>query len=119
MASLFAATNDPQRFLVHDIAFHRSVAAASGNPIVAAVVEMVSALYYKRRRTTAGQASNRDRRDAAEAHRAIYDAIRVRDSDAARRAMNEHLVNAKMHLARERGKEKTRRTVRARRTRGR
>src|SRR5262245_23356943 len=45
VASLFAALDDPQRFLVHDITFHRLVAAASGNPIVAAVVEMVSGLY--------------------------------------------------------------------------
>ena len=40
-------------FLVHDINFHRGVAAASGNPIVASLVEMVSALYYERRRETA------------------------------------------------------------------
>jgi DNA-binding FadR family transcriptional regulator len=33
--------DNPQRFLVHDINFHRQVAAASGNPI-AAVVAMGS-----------------------------------------------------------------------------
>ena len=53
VASLFAAMADPQVFLVHDINFHRAVAAASGNPIVASLVEMVSALYYERRRDTA------------------------------------------------------------------
>ena len=44
-------------FLVHDINFHRGVAAASGNPIVASLVEMVSALYYERRRDTAARAT--------------------------------------------------------------
>ena len=47
VVSLFASMDDPQRFLFHDINFHRAVAAASGNPIIAAVVEMVSALYYE------------------------------------------------------------------------
>src|SRR5262252_8066565 len=66
VANLFASMDNPQRFLVHDINFHRQVAAASGNPIIAAVVEMVSALYYEQRRETAEQASELDLRDAAE-----------------------------------------------------
>src|SRR5688572_18993855 len=32
VTNLFAAMADPQVFLVHDINFHRAVAAASGNP---------------------------------------------------------------------------------------
>src|SRR6185295_6024941 len=60
VAGAFAAIADPQVFLVHDINFHRAVAAASGNPIVASLVEMVSALYYERRRETAAHASERD-----------------------------------------------------------
>src|SRR6476659_4860653 len=35
VAGLFASLDDRQVFLVHDIDFHRGVAAASGNPIVA------------------------------------------------------------------------------------
>src|SRR5215470_12197090 len=102
VASLFASMDDPQRFLVHDINFHRLVAGASGNPIIAAVVEMVSALYYEQRRETAARASDRDLRDAAEAHRQIYQAIRRRDVDLARRAMNEHLLKARAYQAEER-----------------
>lgn len=94
VAGLFASLEDHQVFLVHDINFHRSVAAASGNPIVASLVEMVSALYYERRRDTAAMASDRDLRDAAEAHRTIYQAIRARDPEGARRAMHAHLVQA-------------------------
>ena len=81
VASLFASMEDPLRFLVHDITFHRTVAAASGNPIIASLVEMVSTLYYERRRRTAERASDRDLRDAAEMHRRIYQAIRSRDAE--------------------------------------
>ena len=101
VASLFASMQDPQVFLVHDINFHRGVAAASGNPIVASLVEMVSALYYERRRETAIRASERDLRDAAEMHRRIYQAIRARDAETARRAMNDHLIQASRHQANE------------------
>jgi GntR family transcriptional repressor for pyruvate dehydrogenase complex len=99
--SLFAALDAPQVFLVHDINFHRSVAAASGNPIVASMVEMVSALYYDRRRQTAERAAERDLRDAAEAHRRIYEAIRRRDADGARGAMNDHLLQASAYQEQE------------------
>ena len=81
--------------------FIASVAAASGNPIVASLVEMVSALYYERRRQTAERASDRDLRDAAEMHRRIYQAVRSRDAEAARQAMHEHLVQASRHQAQE------------------
>jgi GntR family transcriptional regulator, transcriptional repressor for pyruvate dehydrogenase complex len=101
MESLYAALQSPQVFLVHDINFHRSVAAASGNPIVASMMEMVSALYYDRRRQTAERASERDLRDAAEAHRRIYEAIRARDAEGARRAMNEHLLQASAYQEQE------------------
>ena len=93
--------NEPQAFLVHDVDFHRAVAASSGNPILAALIEMVSALYYERRRKTAERAANRDLRAAAEAHRRIYRAIRSRDADTARRAMHDHLVEASRYQAQE------------------
>src|SRR5712675_2560156 len=115
VAGLFGSMDDPQRFLVHDINFHRQVAAASGNPIIAAVVEMVSALYYGQRRQTAEQASDIDLRDAAALHRDIYQAIRAHDAEAARRLMNEHLLRASAQQASEREKTQVMRPVRARR----
>jgi GntR family transcriptional repressor for pyruvate dehydrogenase complex len=69
VAGLFASLSERQVFLIHDINFHRSIAAASGNPIVASLVEMVSLLYYERRRATAERAVDRDLRDAADSHR--------------------------------------------------
>jgi len=101
VAGLFANREDPRQFLVHDINFHRVVADAAKNPIVGALVGMVSALYYERRKATAERASDRDLRDAAEAHRRIYQAIRARDPNAARRAMSEHLLQASRYQAQE------------------
>ena len=101
VADLFASLEQPEVFLVHDINFHRGIAAASGNPIVASLVEMVSTLYYERRRRTAARAFPRDLRDAAEAHRRIYQAIRARDAEGARAAMNEHLLQASAYQAQE------------------
>ena len=101
VAGLFASMDDPEVFLVHDINFHRAVAAASGNPIVASLVEMVSALYYESRRDTAARASERDLRDAAEMHRRIYQAIRAHDAASARDSMQTHLLQASAHQAQE------------------
>jgi GntR family transcriptional repressor for pyruvate dehydrogenase complex len=101
VAGMFATMEDPHLFLVHDINFHRAVAAASGNPIVASLVEMVSALYYEQRRDTAIRASDRDLRDAAEMHRKIYQAIRTHQPETARQAMHLHLVQASAHQAQE------------------
>ena len=74
---------------------------------------MVSALYYERRRETAAAASDRDLRDAAEMHRRIYQAIRARDADTARRAMHDHLVQASRHQAQEPAADKDAPTRRA------
>jgi GntR family transcriptional regulator, transcriptional repressor for pyruvate dehydrogenase complex len=101
VASLFASIDDPQQFLVHDIRFHRSVAAASGNPILASLVEMVSALYYERRRETATRATDRNLRDAADLHRSIYQAIRTHDAERARAIMNQHLLHSAAFQAEE------------------
>src|SRR6266545_3547629 len=94
VAGLFASLDDPHVFLMHDINFHRGIAAASHNPVIASIVEMVSALYYDRRRETVERASDRDLRGAARAHRRIYLAIQARDVEAARRARSEHLMQA-------------------------
>ena len=101
VASLFAAMNDPIEFLVHDIRFHRAVAAAAHNPIIASLVEMVSALYYERRRETAALATDRNLHDAAEMHRRVYRAIRGRHVEQAREYMNEHLMHSAAFQAEE------------------
>jgi GntR family transcriptional repressor for pyruvate dehydrogenase complex len=103
VASLFASMDDPQKFLLHDIDFHRAVAAASGNPIVGTLVEMVSELSYGRRRETATRATEQNLRDSSEMHRRIYQAIRGGDAGGASAAMNEHLQKSSAYQAEEGG----------------
>jgi GntR family transcriptional repressor for pyruvate dehydrogenase complex len=92
VTGMFAALTDPQAFLVCDIRFHRAVAAASGNRVLASVIEMVSALFYEQRRQTVDR--QRDLRATAEMHHQIYQAIRDRNRTLAERRMDEHLLEA-------------------------
>ena len=92
VTGMFASLDDPQAFLLCDIRFHRAVGAASGNRVLAAMVEMVSALFYEQRRRTADR--ERDFRSIAEMHHKIYQAIRDHDRPLAEQRMNEHLLEA-------------------------
>lgn len=92
LAEMYASLGDPQQYLIHDIRFHRAIGAASGNPILATLVEMVSRVMYERRRTTIGRAH--DFTESLEKHRDIYRAIRAHRPDKARLAMQEHLTLA-------------------------
>jgi GntR family transcriptional regulator, transcriptional repressor for pyruvate dehydrogenase complex len=89
VTGMFASVEDQPAFLLHDIRFHRAVAMASGNPILAALVEMVSSLYFEHRRRTLPR--GRDLRETAVIHRNIYLAVRAHDADRARREMSVHL----------------------------
>jgi GntR family transcriptional repressor for pyruvate dehydrogenase complex len=84
--------NDPQKYLVHDIEFHREIAAASNNPLLAALVEMVSTVLYRQRKQTVSHA--RDLRTSISMHRRIYRSIASGDAAIAREAMNQHLLKA-------------------------
>lgn len=101
IAGMFASLEDPQAFLIHDIRFHRAVASASRNPILASLVEMVSELFYEQRRNTAARAPDSDLKEAAQMHRAIYHAVRNRQIDRAKDLMNQHLLDAQMAQAAE------------------
>ena len=101
ITGMYASMDDPQAFLVHDIRFHRAVATAAANPILASLVEMVSEIFYEQRRKTAALA--RDLKEAADLHRAIYHALRNHDVDRARRAMDAHLSLARDRQASEAG----------------
>jgi GntR family transcriptional repressor for pyruvate dehydrogenase complex len=91
---MFAALGDAPTFLIHDIKFHRAVANASHNPILASLIEMVSAMFYERRKRNVG--APRDLREAAEMHRLIYNALRDRNAEAAQLAMSEHLRQSQL-----------------------
>jgi len=89
VAGMFASIEDEEQFLLHDVSFHRAVAAGSNNPVLAALVDMVSVLVYDRRRVTIKGA--RDLRETARIHQKIYQTIARRDATGARTAMAEHL----------------------------
>jgi GntR family transcriptional regulator, transcriptional repressor for pyruvate dehydrogenase complex len=106
VASMFAAMDSPQEFLVHDVQFHRAVAAASGNRILSTLIDTVAELVYEVRRTTVERA--KDLRESAEMHRRIYRAVKAGDPERARREMAEHLDLARQAQAREEVSERPR-----------
>jgi GntR family transcriptional repressor for pyruvate dehydrogenase complex len=97
VTGMFAAVDDAATFMTHDLHFHRALAAASGNPILAALVEMVSTLHFEQRRRAI---RTRDQlRDVAITHRNIYHAVRARDPERARREMSQHLPRTRPVIA--------------------
>ena len=46
VAEIFASVDSPADFLIHDVLFHRIVAQASGNPILAALMETITTSLY-------------------------------------------------------------------------
>lgn len=92
VTGMFASLGDAQAFLEHDARFHRAVAVASGNPILASIVDMVAGMFFDVRRGTAYR--NRELQPVAEKHRLIYQAIRSRDGALAEERMVDHLLDA-------------------------
>jgi GntR family transcriptional repressor for pyruvate dehydrogenase complex len=92
LAGMYASLDEPEQYLVHDMRFHQMVAAASGNRILTALMNMVATILLDVRSKTVKRA--KDLKESAEMHRQIYRAIRDRDPEAARSAMRDHLVRA-------------------------
>ena len=89
VAEMFASVENPIEYLIHDVLFHRIIAQASGNPILAAIMETITSSMYDKRRKTVERAT--DLRESAEMHREIYRAIRGRKPAEARKLMERHL----------------------------
>jgi GntR family transcriptional repressor for pyruvate dehydrogenase complex len=92
VAEMYATCESPADYLIHDVRFHRTIAQASGNPILAALMETVGTALYDARRKTVERSANL--RDSAEVHREIYRAIRSGDSHLSRKLMERHLRQA-------------------------
>ncbi len=103
ITGMFTSLDAPDRFLEHDIRFHQAVASTCDNPILASIVEMISTLFRDFRRASIGRA--RDLKQSAEEHLLIYQAVRARDPDRARRAMDDHLRRSLRTQALEEGTE--------------
>src|ERR1039457_1602046 len=89
VAEIFASVDNPTEFLIHDVIFHRILSQASGNPILAALMETITSALYDKRSKTVERST--DLRESAEMHRRIYRAIRARDPVEARKLMEQHL----------------------------
>jgi len=99
ITEMYAALGDPHEYLIHDVRFHRTIARASGNPILGALMETIASNLYDNRRLTVANAL--DLKESAEMHREIYRAIRSHNPLQARKAMEEHLNLARMSQAAE------------------
>lgn len=92
LTNMYDSFDNSQQYLLHDIRFHRAIAAAAGNPILATVLEMVSSMHFEMISKTIDKA--RDARELTEMHLRIYRAIRDHDIRKARQAMNDHILES-------------------------
>ena len=99
LAEMFATLNEPEEYLVHDMRFHQTIAAASGNRIITALMNMVVSILFDVRSKTVHRAH--DLKESAEMHRQIFRAIRESNTEAARDAMRDHLLLAQKAQAEE------------------
>lgn len=90
IAGMYASLENPGQYLVHDMQFHQTVAAASGNRILTSLMNMVATILFDYRSKTVKRAT--DLKESAEQHHNIYRALREHDPEAARRAMRDHLL---------------------------
>lgn len=111
VTELFASVDQPSNYLIHDVRYHRIIAQASGNPILAAIMETVTSSMYERRKKTVERSI--DLRESAEMHRQLYYAIRNRKAAEARKMMEEHLrmAQAAQDLERPAAKRSTSKAV--------
>ena len=99
LAEMFATLNEPEEYLVHDMRFHQTIAAASGNRIITALMNMVVSILFDVRSKTVHRAH--DLKESAEMHRQIFRSIREGNTEAARNAMRDHLLLAQKAQAEE------------------
>lgn len=99
LAEMFATLDEPEEYLVHDMRFHQTIAAASGNRIITALMNMVVSILFDVRSKTVHRAH--DLKESADMHRLIFRAIREGDTEAARNAMRDHLLLAQKAQAEE------------------
>ncbi len=93
LIGIFASVSDPEKFLIHDVQFHRLIAIASHNRIITALAEMVVNAMYDTRKETVRRAQ--DLTESADFHRRTYQAIREHKVEDAQNMMREHLMRAR------------------------
>ena len=94
-----ASLDDPARFLETDMAFHRGIAAMSGNPIYMAVSQAMLQ-WLEQFHSEALRAPGAESTTLAE-HVKLYKRIAANDAEGAARAVTAHLRRANKHYGNE------------------
>lgn len=92
ISEMYATCDEPSEHLIHDLLFHRRVARASGNPILAGLMETVVGAIFENRQIR--PVPSADLTATTRDHHEIYRAIRARDVRRARELMTQHLRRA-------------------------
>ncbi|HTS24039.1 MAG TPA: FadR/GntR family transcriptional regulator [Casimicrobiaceae bacterium] len=99
-----AAVRRGESAIEEDFRFHQSIAAATGNPQFVRFLEFLGRFLIPRQSVRLGLQRQEDLKAYLQRiqleHRRIYDAIRDRDSTAARRAMRAHLMGSRRRYRR-------------------
>lgn len=101
---MYKSVDRPAEYLLHDTNFHRLVSQASGNPILAALMETITASLYDDRKKTVEHAS--DLRRTTESHRQVYRQISGHKPTAAKKAMERHIRLAEAAHTREQARRR-------------
>lgn len=91
--AMSAVLNDPDAASKADVAFHRAIVEATGNPLFLVLVDSLGDVLLEIRRATLGERGRGQ--IALDAHRAITEALERRDTAAAVAAMRAHLVDSR------------------------
>lgn len=89
---------DHQAVMEADVAFHRVIARASGNPTLSALIDGLASRTVRARTWRALHDEGAESQTHAE-HQAILSALRARDPDAARLRMGAHLLGVEEYLS--------------------
>ena len=90
LAQLDTACEDPDRYLDLDVAFHDVIMSASASPLSRAVITTLNTQAFGSG-PYIGTPTTADREKSNTGHHEIFQALRDRDADAARRAMGDHI----------------------------
>lgn len=92
------AKGDVEQASSLDVAFHREIAVATGNPLFVVIIDSIEPTLTEIRRMTLGSPGRPTR--ALRAHAQILERIVAHDADGAETAMSEHLADSRAVWAR-------------------
>jgi DNA-binding FadR family transcriptional regulator len=93
LAQIDTATDDPDRYLDLDVAFHDVIMSASASPLSRAIIATLNTQAFGSG-PYIGQPTTADRKKSNIGHHAIFQALTEGDGDAASRAMSEHIYQS-------------------------